>query len=171
MAFKIDCCPTQRPGVDECLRHDRCGGLCFFLCVSLSFFSHAFFRSVSVAIKGAPGTRVLQKKIGGQLPHLHAVFTEGSVLACTRRLPGRQPRPRGKWARSEKVTQVRARPIKVAQTRGGCQRRRAKLQRTTSQAIGGHKHFAGQGEGPPGGGEKRRPLTPSGLRALARSSG
>ena len=45
-----------------CLKHGACR----------RFFSRAFFRSVSVAIKGAPGTRVLQ-----------TVFSEVSFLTCT----------------------------------------------------------------------------------------
>ena len=54
-----------------------------------------FSRSALSQLRGAPGTRVPQTVFGGQLPHLHAAFTEGCVLACTRRLPGRQPfRPR-----------------------------------------------------------------------------
>ena len=133
-------------------------------------FSAPFSAASLSQLRGAAGTRVLQKKIGGQLPRLHAVFTEGSVLACTRRLPGRQPRrPRPRWARSKKGT-------KVAQARGG----------QRSEAVSeGERSCSAQPAGPSvdistskgrlglwhaeGGGEKRRPLTPSGLRPLHRS--
>ena len=52
------------------------------------FFS--VFVLLLVAIKGGPGHQGSASCFfGGQFPHLHAVFTEGGVLACTRRLPAR----------------------------------------------------------------------------------
>ena len=74
-----------------------------------SFFGSRLFPQRLCRNQGGPGHQGSANCFfGGQLPHLHTVFTEGSVLACTHDLPSR-----------EGHIQVRARPIKVAQARGG----------------------------------------------------
>ena len=101
---------------------------------------------------------------GGQRPRVHTTAT-GPAAAARRSL-----KSGGGGA------------IKVAQARGGqgseAVSKGKRSCSATSRTIGGHKHFEGQREGPParlglwharGGGEKRRPLTPSGLRPLHRS--
>ena len=70
-------------------------------------------------LKGEPRTLGLLQAVFAEASFLTGTlcfFSEGSALACTRLPPGQQPRSfRGSRAYSEKVAQVWARPIKVAQ--------------------------------------------------------